>query len=116
MTGVVTRSDIRRYVQEHPLGEKEHLNGGDDHGLRGLVKPNPATVFPDEPLRVAVYRMAETGITRLVVVERSNPHKLVGIVSLRDLLKARVRNLAEERDRERVLTMPQMLGLGSWRQ
>jgi len=116
VTGVVTRSDIRRYVQEHPLGDKEHRNGGDDHGLRALVKPNPATVFPDEPLRVAVYRMAETGITRLVVVERSNPHKLVGIVSLRDLLKARVRNLAEERDRERVLTVPHMLGLGSWRQ
>jgi chloride channel protein, CIC family len=47
--------------------------------------------------------MAETGYTRLPVVERSDPRKLVGMISLNDLLKARVRSLEEERLRERVL-------------
>ena len=46
--------------------------------------------------------MAETGLTRLPVVEDSSG-RLVGMVSLQDLLGARVRNLQEERDRERVL-------------
>jgi CIC family chloride channel protein len=49
--------------------------------------------------------MAETGYTRLPVVERDDPRKLVGMISLNDLLKARVRSLEEERLRERVLRL-----------
>ena len=49
-------------------------------------------------------RMAETGLTRLPVVEAESG-MLVGMVSLQDLLGARVRNLQEERDRERVLEL-----------
>jgi len=65
--------------------------------------------YPDEPLRAVVYRMAETGFTRFPVVRRDNPQKLLGIVSLGDLLKARTRNLEEERQRERVLRMRLLL-------
>jgi chloride channel protein, CIC family len=54
-------------------------------------------------LRVVVYRMAETGLTRFPVVDRGDEGKLVGMIGLQDLLSARTRNLAEERDRERVL-------------
>jgi CIC family chloride channel protein len=59
-----------------------------------------------------VLRMAETGFTRLPVVESAG-RELVGMISLRDLLLARVRNLHEERHRERVLEMrlPFTLGL-----
>lgn len=59
--------------------------------------------YPDEPLRVVVYRMAETGFTRLPVVERGDPSNVIGVVTLENLLAARTRNLSEERDRERVL-------------
>jgi CBS domain-containing protein len=48
--------------------------------------------------------MAETGLTRLPVIEQDTG-RLAGMVSLRDLLMARVRNLNEERDRERVLNL-----------
>ena len=54
-------------------------------------------------MRVVVYRMAETGFTRLPVVESEESRKLVGMVSLHDLLLARSRSLEEERNRERVL-------------
>ena len=64
----------------------------------------PVVAHPDEPLRVVVFRMAETGFTRLPVVERETG-KLAGMVSLHDLLVARVRNLNEERHRERVLKL-----------
>ncbi len=98
LIGVLTRSDLRKFVQAHPAEDEVH-------SLAEIVRPNPAKAFPDEPLRAVVYRMAETGLTRLLVVERNDPRKLVGIVSLNDLLKARLRSLEEERRRERVLTM-----------
>ena len=47
--------------------------------------------------------MAETGFTRFPVVDREDTRKLVGMVSLTDLLRARTRSLEEERHRERVL-------------
>jgi len=89
LTGVLTRGDLQSFLQEHPA-ESE------GRSLTELVRPNPAKAYPDEPLRVVVYRMAATGLTRLLVVEPNDPRKLVGIVSLNDLLKARVRSLKDE--------------------
>ena len=68
-----------------------------------FLHSRPVVAYPDEPLRSVVYRMAETGYTRFTVVERDDPQQLVGMVSLNDLLKARVHNLEEERHRERVI-------------
>ena len=48
--------------------------------------------------------MAEKGITRMPVVEPSS-ERLLGLISLTDLLKARTRHLEEERRRERVLSL-----------
>jgi len=106
LTGVITRSDLQKFVQEHS-GEEQRRE------LAELVRPNPVKAFPDEPLRAVAYRMAETGLTRLLVVERDDPQKLAGSVSLNDLLKARVRNLEEERHRERVLTVRRLFTRGS---
>jgi H+/Cl- antiporter ClcA len=61
--------------------------------------------YDDEPLRVVVFRMAETGITELLVVAREDDRP-VGIVALTDLLTARTRILEAERRRERIF--------GSW--
>jgi CIC family chloride channel protein len=97
LVGVLTRGDIRTRVEhgsaaalQRPLGE--------------LVRQDTVAAFPDEPLRVVVYRMAEKGITRMPVVERST-RKLLGLISLNDLLKARTRHLEEERRREQVLNL-----------
>jgi CBS domain-containing protein len=56
--------------------------------------------------------MAETGLTRFPVVERGT-RRLVGIVSLNDLLKARAKNLDAEQRRERV--RPLHLFFPGWR-
>jgi H+/Cl- antiporter ClcA len=84
--GVVTRAKLADYFDR---GEGLHSE--------------PVFCYPDEPLRLVVYRMAETGRTRLPVVSDPETRKLIGIISLDDLLKARVRNFDEERRRERVL-------------
>jgi chloride channel protein, CIC family len=62
----------------------------------------PAVIaYEDEPLRMVVFRMAETGLTELPVVARDD-HAIVGTIALADLLTARTRILDAERRRERV--------------
>jgi len=58
--------------------------------------------YGDEPLRMLAFRMADTGVTRIPVVERSGG-VLLGMVGLSDLLTARARVLDAEQRRERVL-------------
>src|SRR6185437_3299314 len=71
--------------------------------LATIANQNPPVVFPNESLRAVVYRMAASGSTRFLVVDRKDQAKLLGLISLEDLLRARTRNLQEERTRERVL-------------
>jgi H+/Cl- antiporter ClcA/predicted transcriptional regulator len=93
LIGVVTRDDL-----------KKHVNGRSGSGvpLSAIVKAKPIVAFPDESLRMIVYRMAETGLTRFPVVARDE-RRLIGMIALTDLLKARNLNLDAERRRERVL-------------
>jgi chloride channel protein, CIC family len=97
LVGVLTRKDIREQIEQNgagalcrPLGE--------------LVRKEAIHAYPDEPLRLVVYRMAEKGFTRLPVIEPGTD-RFLGLISLDDLLKARGRNLEEERTRERVLKL-----------
>jgi len=91
--GVITRQQLRELAVSPANG-----------CALGDVLREPVVAYPNEPLRVVVMRMAETGLTRLPVIEQDTG-RLSGMVSLRDLLMARVRNLNEERDRERVLKL-----------
>jgi CIC family chloride channel protein len=100
VSGVITRKELRALTQSEAPGAPE--------ASLGDIVRDPVVANPDEPLRVVVYRMAETGLTRMPVVEIENDSdsgKLVGMISLDDLLLARVRNLNEERHRERVLEL-----------
>ena len=49
--------------------------------------------------------MAERQLTRMPVLDPEDGNKLVGMVSLEDLLSGRVHALTEERTRERVLRL-----------
>ena len=103
LVGVVPRHELQHLIQQ-----------GNGHGLAELIRRDPKVAYPDEPLRVVVYRMAETGLTRFPVVERDGSRKLVGMVSLEDLLQARAHTLDAERRRERVLPLRLMFPSG-WR-
>ena len=93
LRGVITRRQLQKLVSDAtPAGASLAEFGAD-----------PVVAYPDEPLRVVVYRMAELGLTRFPVVDRTDQRKLLGVIGLRDLLQARTRNLEEERTRERVL-------------
>ena len=70
--------------------------------MSGRGAPIAVMAYGDEPLRVLAFRMAETGVTRLPVVSRTDG-TLIGMVGLSDLLTARARILEAEHRRERVL-------------
>ena len=95
LAGVITRGEIR---------ERLEREGGTllSKTLQELVRAEAVEAYPDEPLRAAVYRMAEKGVTRMPVVERQT-RRLLGLISLDDLLAARTRHLEEERRRDETL-------------
>jgi len=95
MTAVVTRHALEQIAVENWPSERR--------SLADVGNGQPTVTYPDEPLRVVAYRMAETGLTRFPVVAPEDPTKLLGLISLYDLLHARTRALAEERTRERIL-------------
>jgi H+/Cl- antiporter ClcA len=107
--GVLSRRELQQLIS----------HGSDHRSFREIVSGKPPVIYayPDEPLRVVVYRMAQHGITRFPVIDRRGgtrgrerdrgtgtpSPKLVGLVALPDLLKARVANLEAEIKREQVL-------------
>ena len=97
LAGVLTRKDIRDRIDHEGDAALRRT-------LREVARTNTSDVYSDEPLRVVVYRMAETGFTRMPVVDRASG-EFLGLISLDDLLKARARHLEEERRRERTLKL-----------
>jgi len=94
LVGVVTRRDLQDVAEEAPADLAAPL--------AAIIQTKPIIAYPDESLRMIVYRMAETGLTRFPVVSRERG-RLIGMIALTDLLKARALNLDAERRRERVL-------------
>ncbi|HEX5107261.1 MAG TPA: chloride channel protein [Vicinamibacterales bacterium] len=95
LQGVVTRFDL------HDLTTRAAADP--TARLESILRKTPTVAHPDEPLRVIAHRMAETGLTHFPIVERGPGRRLLGMISLEDLLKARALNLEAERRRERVM-------------
>jgi CIC family chloride channel protein len=94
LIGVITRHSLQQ-IQREGVARAQPLSE--------LANRDPVVAYAGEPLRVVVNRMAQTGFTRFPVVEQEDTRKLVGMVSLDDLLRARTRSIEEELHRERVL-------------
>ena len=104
LLGVISRNHALRLHEEASSLEREKTLGE-------IIPRNTTVAHSDESLRAVVYRMAETGFTRLPVIDENE--RLVGMVSLDDLLQARSRNLQEEHARERVLRLRMPIGARS---
>ena len=94
MKAVVTRRELRERLHDPAFS-------GAVRPLEGLLHEHPAVAYPAEPLREVVARMADSGLTSFPVVEREQPGKLLGMITFSDLLRARERQLSDERVRER---------------
>jgi CBS domain-containing protein len=100
LIGVVTRWMLEQWAER---------KSEDGAASLAAVAQQPVTAFPDEPLSLVVNRMASTGLTSLPVIERADAKKLVGNITLTDMLKARRKHLEEEQRRERVLPLSIMV-------
>ena len=73
--------------------------------VREAMSHDPIIAYPSDSLYTALLRMTKSGISRLPVVEREAPDRIVGIISTRDLaagLEVRVGAVAAEIDRATV--------------
>ncbi|WP_328538084.1 chloride channel protein [Streptomyces sp. NBC_00344] len=92
LAGVVTRSD---FLDSAP----------DDRTPLGALARPAVTAYDDETLRTIANRMATHHVTRVVIINRDNPDRLEGLLSLRQLLEARRIDQHEEHHAERFLTL-----------
>jgi H+/Cl- antiporter ClcA len=95
LEGVVTRFDLHELTTRAASDPTVRLES--------ILRKTPVVAHPDEPLRAIVHRMAETGLTHFPIVERGPDRRLLGMISLEDLLKARALNLEAEQRKERVM-------------
>ncbi len=96
ISGVITRKDLDKV-----LGQTHRA----DATIGSVAHRAPTVAYANEPLRVVAYRMAEKQFTRMPVLDPEDGDKLVGMISLEDMLSGRARTLTEERTRERVLRL-----------
>jgi CIC family chloride channel protein len=93
LVGVLTRGRLLRELLE-----------ADSTALIGEAAiRDPLTVHADDTLREVAQRFAESSLGCAPVVERSRPDRLLGLVTVESLLHARLRDVHEERRRERLL-------------
>jgi len=104
LVGVVTRTQL---VLAALAPELERPPTMSDLGLK-----QPQVCHPDMTLREAAHLFAERGITRAPVVAEDDPQRVVGMVSLADLLEGRLRDLHEERISERMIDLRELVRLG----
>jgi CBS domain-containing protein len=92
LVGVITRTESMQVTDE-----------SDPQRIQAMMHSDPGVAFPDETLRTVAARMITANVWRLPVVSRQNPQQLLGLITQREVLRARERLLVEERQRERVL-------------
>jgi chloride channel protein, CIC family len=90
VVGMIARSDI--------LAAK--VVADDDSRLEDIISSPPVVGHPNEPVARVAERMAEAGVGRVPIVADD---VLVGILTRRDVLRARSSSLAAERRRGRIL-------------
>jgi chloride channel protein, CIC family len=96
VVGYLPSKVIHDVLGENPVNETP---------IRDIVVGYTPVAFADEPLRVAVDKMAAADAQGMPVVDHKDPKKILGVLSKDDVFAARVLWFAEEKNRERVLTM-----------
>jgi chloride channel protein, CIC family len=79
--GMVSLEDYRRAAQR-ASGNFEHLL------LREITTRDIVSVYPDESVGTAMRRMSPRAISRLPVVARDDPRRLLGVVHRNDIMRA----------------------------
>jgi len=93
LRGVVTRRDIFTANTE----------GDGTTRLGDLMRDDPVLTHGDQTLRYVAGVMAEAEVSRMLVVDRTDDTRVIGVITLSQLLAGRQRDQLEARERERHL-------------
>jgi H+/Cl- antiporter ClcA len=93
LTGIVTHRDLLAAGTPRPAGRT----------VGDLARPARTVIHADQTLREVVDAFAVHSTTRAPVVDRADPTRLLGVVTLTQLLHARRQDHSEEHDRQRHL-------------
>jgi H+/Cl- antiporter ClcA len=104
-----------RYATLYPVTDDEgHLMGVTTrhalltcagHVVADAITTARAIAHPDDTLREVANKLAGEHVTRAPVVDRAEPTRVLGVITLAQLLHARRRDLHEEHHRERLLVV-----------
>jgi CIC family chloride channel protein len=81
LDGIVSLEDYRQAIAKDPTSANQLL-------VRDIANRDVVTVYPDETLGVVLRRMAPNDLSRLPVVARDNPRRLVGLVRRNHIIQA----------------------------
>jgi predicted transcriptional regulator len=95
LIGVVTRTMLETAVHQ----------GKADQPLNELCIRTPIVTHADQTLREVAVAMAANEVDKMPVVDRADPTRLIGLITLPRLLEGRLRDLQEARHPERVLRL-----------
>jgi H+/Cl- antiporter ClcA len=122
LSDLLARADVQRQWL-YPVADEEStllgviprwqlidLNGRGSLAARDAALPVQLTTYPDETLRSLARRFASEHVTTAVVLLRSEPAQIAGLITVEDLLQGHLRDLLYERDRERFLRPPRLAG------
>ncbi|MBS1879056.1 MAG: chloride channel protein [Actinobacteria bacterium] len=117
---VLTEKVARRGVhlsREYSVDPLEVLFVSDVMAAGPAAEPGNGAplAYADDTLRHVAYLMADSEHTVLPVAERAAPERVIGTVGLEQLLVGRRRDLAEERNRTRLLRPLDLIGRGGAR-
>ena len=79
--GMITLQDVHRAQSEESFSSKGMT-------VANLAVEDPITIFPDEPIWLAIQKLSPRDLARLPVVSRDGSGRLCGIISRSDILRA----------------------------
>ncbi len=79
LVGIVTLQDLARAKERGPLTGLK---------VRDIATKSVLSVYPDEPMWLALKRLGTRDVGRLPVVDRRDPHRLLGMIRRNDIVRA----------------------------
>jgi chloride channel protein, CIC family len=107
LAGIVTQRQLLGAALNHDLSSGTKIDQ--------IMVRNVVVGHPDMTLREAANLMAASEITSVPVVDRENPGHVLSVIAMDHILEARLRDVNEERNAERILKLPEILMLSAGR-
>ncbi|MGA9854997.1 MAG: chloride channel protein [Gammaproteobacteria bacterium] len=107
LVGIVTQYQM--------LGAALQLGSTPKTMIDQIMVRNIIVGYPDMTLREIANLMAASEVSSLPIVDRKKQAQVLSVIAMDHILEARLRDVNEEREAERILKLPEILTLGAGR-